>query len=210
MVKGKHIIVLSEEDVSRLRKYTEMTEYKFTTHIRSFISQLLQDPVNAQPSELLKSKGLTRSFLINEMLKQGIILRDERISDKDENGEPKTATMMVKFRCPKKNFDRKIEKLYIRFFEKNLLPRKHSIQNEETLNEDGEGGAVGGATSAASSGQFISPIGTVHRRKMPSEIDETASTTNVGNYQYTVPFCGDKETLARKNGIGGSVSVNHM
>ena len=33
---------------------------------------------------------------------------------------------------------------------------------------------------------------------------------NTGNYQYTVPFGGDKETLARKNGDGGSVSINHV
>jgi hypothetical protein len=115
---------------------------------------------------------------------------------------------MVKFRCPKKNFDRKIQKLYIRFFEKNLPQRQIHLRNEE-INEDGEGGAIGGATSAASSGQFIQPFGGVQRRKMPTEIEETTTTMNTGNYQYTVPFGGDKETLARKNGDGGSVSINH-
>ena len=213
--KEKRTIIINESDFQRLQKISEdydremeMTEQKFHSNIRNFISQLLQDPVNAQPSTLLKINGLNRSILLKYLLKGGIIIRDERISDKDENGEPKTATMMVKFRCPKKNFDRKIQKLYMRFFEKNLPQRQIHLRHEE-INEDGEGGAIGGATSAASSGQFIQPFGSVQRRKMPTEIEETTTTMNTGNYQYTVPFGGDKETLARKNGEGGSVSINH-
>lgn len=213
--KEKRTIIINESDFQRLQKISEdydremeMTEQKFHSNIRNFISQLLQDPVNAQPSTLLRINGLNRSILLKYLLKGGIIIRDERISDRDENGEPKTATMMVKFRCPKKNFDRKIQKLYIRFFEKNLPQRQIHLRHEE-INEDGEGGAIGGATSAASSGQFIQPFGSVQRRKMPTEIEETTTTMNTGNYQYTVPFGGDKETLARKNGEGGSVSINH-
>ena len=213
--KEKRTIIINESDFQRLQKISEdydremeMTEQKFHSNIRNFISQLLQDPVNAQPSTLLKINGLNRSILLKYLLKGGIIIRDERISDKDENGEPKTATMMVKFRCPKKNFDRKVQKLYMRFFEKNLPQRQIHLRHEE-INEDGEGGAIGGATSAASSGQFIQPFGSVQRRKMPTEIEETTTTMNTGNYQYTVPFGGDKETLARKNGEGGSVSINH-
>ena len=213
--KEKRTIIINESDFQRLQKISEdydremeMTEQKFHSNIRNFISQLLQDPVNAQPSTLLRTNGLNRSILLKYLLKGGIIIRDERISDKDENGEPKTATMMVKFRCPKKNFDRKIQKLYMRFFEKNLPQRQIHLRHEE-INEDGEGGAIDGATSAASSGQFIQPFGSVQRRKMPTEIEETTTTMNTGNYQYTVPFGGDKETLARKNGDGGSVSINH-
>ena len=213
--KEKRTIIINESDFQRLKKISEdydremeMTEQKFHSNIRNFISQLLQDPVNAQPSTLLKTNGLNRSILLKYLLNSGILVRDERISDRDENGEPKTATMMVKFRCPKKNFDRKIQKLYIRFFEKNLPQRQIHLRNEE-INEDGEGGAIGGATSAASSGQFIQPFGSVQRRKIPTEIEETTTTMNTGNYQYTVPFGGDKETLARKNGDGGSVSINH-
>lgn len=216
--KEKRTIIINESDFQRLKKISEecdkemeMTEQKFHSNIRNFISQLLQDPVNAQPSMLLKMYGLYRSVLLKYLLDNGTLVRDERISDVDENGEPKKATMMVKFKCRKKNFDRKIQKLYMRLFEKNLPQRTVPLRNEE-LNEDGEGGggAIAGATSAASSGQFIQPFGGVQRRKMPTEIDETTDTNSVGNYQYTVPFGGDKETLARKNGCNGSVSVNHV
>ena len=212
----KRIIILNETDVQRLRKISEdynremeMTEQKFYSNICNFISQLLQDPVNAQPSILLKTNGLSRSLLLKYLLGSGTLIRDERISDKNENGEPKTATMMVKFRCPKKNFDRKIQKLYMRFFEKNLPQRQIHLRGGE-INEEGEGGAMGGATSASSSGQFIQPFGCVQKRKMPTEIEETTTTMNTGNYQYTVPFSGDKETLSRKNGEGGSISINHV
>lgn len=234
--RGRRIIILNESDVQRLQKISEgydkemeMTEQKFHSNICNFISQILQDPVNAQPSILLKANGLNRSILLKYLLQSGILIRHERISDRDENGEPKTATMMVKFgidprigkketmlntndediKCPKKNFDRKIQKLYMRLFEKNLPQRQIHLRHEE-INEEGEGGAMGGATSAASSGQFIQPFGSVQRRKMPTDIKETATTMNTGNYQYTVPFGGDKETLARKNGDGGSVSINHV
>ena len=215
--KEKRIIIINESDFQRLKKISEecdkemeMTEQKFHSNIRNFISQLLQDPVNAQPSMLLKMHGLYRSVLLKYLLDNGTLVRDERISDVDENGEPKKATMMVKFKCRKKNFDRKIQKLYMRLFEKNLPQRTVPLRNEE-LNEDGEGGgAIAGATTAASSGQFIQPFGGVQRRKMSTEIDETTDTNSVGNYQYTVPFGGDKETLARKNGCNGSVSVNHV
>lgn len=205
--KERKVVIINEADFSKLADYAKMTEQKFHSNIRKFISQLLQDPVNAQPSDLFKLYGFKRSTLLSHLLngKDPILIKKERISDKDENGEPKTATMMVKFMCPKKNFDRKLQKLFIKLFEKNLPQR--NIHKEEELNEEGEGG---GATSADASGQVVQPVFPIQRRKMPVEIEETTDTNSVGDYQYTVPFGGDKETLARKNGVGGSISVNKM
>ena len=194
-------IVISENVVKQLNEELEMTEYKFNNNIKKFLSDLLSDPVNAKPSFLLLRNGLTRSRLLRLMANIGMIERDDKISDKDENGQPKTATMMVKFRVPKKNFDRKLRKLWIRLFERNLPERKRT----EELNEEGEG-----ATAANASGQFSQPLFSIQRRKMPVEMEEATATTNVGNYEYDVPFVGDKDSLARKNGIGGSVSINRV
>ena len=196
-----HTIVISEAMVKVLNEEFEMTEYKFNHNIRQFLSDLLADPVNAKPSEMLMRNGFTRSKLLRLMQSVGMIERDDKISDTDENGQPKTATMMVKFRVPKKNFDRKLRKLWIRTFERNLPERKVN------LTEEGEG-----ATAADASGQFSQPVFPMQRRKMPveTEIEEATATTNVGSYQYDVPFAGDKETLARKNGVGGSVSINRV
>lgn len=192
-----HTIVISESMMKSLNEEFEMTEYKFNNNIKSFLSELLDDPVNAKPSFLLIKNGLVRSKLLRMMENIGMIERDEKISDTDENGQPKTATMMVKFKIPKKNFERKLRKLWIRLFERNLPEHK--------INEDGEG-----ATNASSSGQFSQPIFPVQRGKMynEAEIEEATTTSNVGNYEYDAPFAGDSETLSRKNGVGGSVSIN--
>ena len=196
-------IVISENVARQLNEELEMTQYKFNNNIRKFLADLLADPVNAKPGFLLLRNGLTRSRLLRIMLSIGMIEKDEKISDTDENGQPKEATMMVKFRIPKKNFDRKLRKMWIRLFERNLPERKPQVHGE--LNEEGEG-----ATSADASGQFAQPVFPIQRRQMPVEVEEATATTNVGNYEYDVPFGGDKETLARKNGVGGSVSINRV
>ena len=206
-------IVINESDISKI----VMTPHKFHTQIKRFIAQLLDDPINAQPSELFKFNGYTRSKLLNYLLKRSIINRKQRISDRDENGQPKTATMMVKFICPKKNFDRKLEKLFIELFEKNLLPRKHKETQEVAVLAE-EGGATGccGGTDGmggegANGGAFITSMGAVQRRKMPTELDETdiASVGGERGFGYDAPAgLGDKETLKRHNGKGGSVSIN--
>lgn len=203
---NKHTIVINESDLERVVDMMEMTEQKFYANIRHFISTLLQDPVNAKVPSIFAQRNITRSTLLNYLLggKDPILIRDEKISDKDENGEPKTATMMVKFRCPKKNFDRKLEKLYIKMFEKNLPPRKHNQQEEDVDEATGCGG------NGAAGGAFVTPIFGVQRRQMPTEIGESTTTTNVGNYTYDAPVLGDKETLARHDGECGSISVNHI
>ena len=224
--KQKHTIVVNESDISKIVKIIEMTEQKFHENMRYFISQLLQDPVNAAVPPLFAQRGFTRSNLLNHLLggKDPILFRDQKISDKDENGEPKTATMIVKFRCPKKNFERKLEKLYIKLFEKNLPPR-HKKHKEKDLNEEGGGatgccGAIDGmGGEGANGGAFIAPLykgnkSDVIRRQMPTEIGESTTTFNTGNYEYPAPAF-DKEkgknflkpALERHDGKNGSVSI---
>lgn len=243
------IIVISESMANELSNDLKMTEYKFFSNVKQFLCDLLTDPVNCKVPFILKQHGLNRYKLLSYLLSNGIIEKEETICDKDENGQPKTATMKVKYCVPKKNFERKLKKLYIRLFEKNLPLRTEGIVDtkigldgdinaddlaimrnspltmgvvgnpdykqidnfairfNKELKEDGEGS---GATSAESSGQFTSPMAFVQRRKIGSGLDETTSTTNIGDYEYTVPFVGDKETLSRKNGEGGSVSINKL
>lgn len=204
------IIVINEDTYNSIlnSEDLEMSEYKFYSNIKHFLAELLDDPVNAQPSFLLKKYGLNRSKLIQQLLNNNIIIKDEKISDTDENGEYKTATMKVKFLVPKKDFKYKLKKIYIKNFEKNL-PSSYN----DVITEDGEGGAVnggcfGGATSAVSSGAYEQPAFNIQRRNF-STVTET-DTNSVGNYQYDVPFLGDKETLSRKNGVNGSISINKM
>lgn len=104
--------------------------------------------------------------------------------------------MIVKYQVPKKDFDRKLKKLFIRLFEDNS-------SMTDTITEDGEGST----TCDASSGQFSQPLFPLQRGKMYSVKEDTTCNT-VGDYQYDVPFSGDDETLKRNNGVGGSNSIN--
>lgn len=189
-VKESRIIVISEETMREINDKYRMTEEKFFNGVKKFLSCLLSDPVNADTSERFKAHGLDRNKLIGILKDKGILSKRQRINDKDENGDFKPATMRVKYMVAKKDFERKLKRLYIELFEKN-----------KSINEE-EGGSVG-TTNSDSSGQFLTNAFPIIRRK----IDET-DTNSAGDYQFTVPFPGDEETIARKNGVGGSVSVN--
>ena len=174
----KHTIIINESDLERVVDMMDMTEQKFHANMKHFISMLLQDPVNAIVPAIFAQRNFTRSSLLAYLLggKDPILIRDQKISDKDENGEPKTATMVVKFKCPKKNFDRKLEKLYIKMFEKNLPPRKSKKENEEEVDE---ATACGVGPTGDGAGQFLSPMAALIRKPKPYTLDETA-TTDVG------------------------------
>lgn len=192
-------IIITEDMANSLKKELEVTEYKFNSNVRKFIANLLQDPVNTKVPDLL-SHYFKRSSLLSNLINGGLLVKHERLSDKDENGNPKTVTMMVKYSCPKKDFDRKLKKLFIKLFEKNL-PKKE-------LNEDGEAGcdATGDNFSADTDrGSFEEPLFGVIRRKMPSEIDETTATGegNVGDYEYAVPAPVKKKDPSLKRPRGG-------
>lgn len=150
-IRGKYVLI-NESDLEKANNLVEMTEYKFLSNIKTFIGKLLQDPVNTQPTQLLSLYNLTRKELLNYLISNDIIRRESRLSDKDADGNPKKVTMLVKFLCPKKDFNEKLAKMYIDFFGKD--------ENME-INEDGEGCV----TTAASSGAFVGPFMTVVNKK---------------------------------------------
>lgn len=206
--KQRKTIIITESMAEKLKKELKMTEYKFNSNIKKFISKLLQDPVNTEVPFIFKTNKIKRSELLRQLENSKLIVRSERISDKDENGQPKKATMMVKFKCPKKDFDRKLKKLYIKMFEKNV-PKK--------INEDGATGCCGDGNGNTNSGAFVTKIGDnknngIIRRHMPTEeVEESATTFGTGNYTYDAPCgIGDKKTLKRHDGENGSVSINHV
>ena len=197
-VSEGRVIIIDESTLEEIRNDYEMTEHRFNSNVKKFLHDLLVDPINADTSDLMKAHNLDRNTLIKHLRDYGLVTSKQHINDKDENGGLKTATMKVKYVVPKKNFSRKLKRLYIRLFEENL-----------PINEE-DGGAMGGATSADSSGQFTTKLfgGTVRQKPYTEVMDEASTTQTVGNYQYDVPFAGDEETLARHNGEGGSVSIN--
>ena len=172
-----------------MSKELETTYYRFQSEVRAFLSKLLKNPVDAQPSKYLKDREFTRKKLIDELLKRDVIERHEKILDRT-NSDEKEAKYVVKFKVHKKDFEKRIHRIYIKFFEKNV--NESVFENEEEMkkqilngpdgdvyrkrggiNEEGEGGGMaaggdgsGGATSTSS----------------------VASETSRGDLGYDVPF----------------------
>ena len=95
--------------------------------------------------------------------------------------------------------------------------RKGSELNEEGGGATGCCGAIDGmGGDGAAGGAYSAPFGMV-RRQMPTEIGESTTTTNTGNYEYTAPAFDKKKckkflktALDRHDGEGGSISINHV
>lgn len=129
-VRESKTVIINDTMARMLSESLEMTEYKFINNVKAFLKQLLDDPANAQPSVLLKTYGITRSKLLRMLLSLGLIQKEMKISDTDENGEPRERAMMkVKFRVPKpmQRLDRGILKMYRRIFEKNVPVKNESL-----------------------------------------------------------------------------------
>ena len=196
-VSEGRIIVIDESVVEQLKDDYRMTEFRFNSNVKKFLHDLLVDPINADTNDLLKANGLDRNTLLRHLRDCGIVTSKQHINDKDENGSLKTATMKVRYAVPKKNFNRKLKRLFIKLFEENL-----------PINEDD--GGCGFISGGGDAGQFSQPLFSkpVKQKGYAETMDEASTTQTVGNYQYDVPFAGDKETLSRHNGVGGSVSIN--
>lgn len=106
-----------------MSKELETTYYRFQSEVRAFLSKLLKNPVDAQPSKYLKDREFTRKKLIDELLKRDVIERHEKILDRT-NSDEKEAKYVVKFKVHKKDFEKRIHRIYIKYFEKNELEKK--------------------------------------------------------------------------------------
>ena len=190
-----------KEAVSYLNN--EITFFGFLSHVKFFLKELLVNPLEANIDEYLKNNGLNRKELLNILINKGIIEKETKIIDKNGKDE-----FSIKYNIPKRNFERKMRRLYASLFEKNEI--KESIISEE------EGGMAGGggATNCSSSGQYATPVfGKVQRRKIyitNEQLDMLKETTtqSVGDYQYDVPLMfnkGKDPSFNHKNIIANGV-----
>ena len=113
-----------------MSKELETTYYRFQSEVRAFLSKLLKNPVDAQPSKYLKDRDFTRTKLINELLKRDVLERHEKILDRT-NSDEKDAKYVVKFKVHKKDFEKRIHRIYIKYFEKNV--NESVFENEEDM-----------------------------------------------------------------------------
>lgn len=209
IVPKKKTIKLNESQLNDLSDATKLTEYKFYNNVQRFLSDLLKDPVGAKVPFLLQANNITRNQLLYHLKSNGIINRYQKISDKDSRGNPKTARMIIKYSVPKKDFAKKMKRLFIDLVAKNV-PEKIENMISEDLGKDIDecdcGGAMGATAGNESMGQFSQPLFGVQRRKMPVEIDETTTASTVTpngdtSMGITVPFGADKESADRTPGF---------
>jgi hypothetical protein len=163
----------------------EITFFGFLSHTKSFLKKLLTSPLNADLDSYLKDNGIERSEFINELIKFNIIEKESKLEE--VNGKD---MFKVSYKVPKRNFERKMRRLYISKFEKN------EVNENININEDGAtscGSAMQGGGLNPDSGQYTTPLGKVQRRKIyvtneQYEMLKEIGTQDVGNYQYDVPM----------------------
>lgn len=209
IVPKKKTVKLNESQLNELSDATKLTEYKFYNNVQRFLSDLLKDPVGAKVPFLLQANNIARNQLLYHLKSNGIINRYQKISDKDSRGNPKTARMIIKYSVPKKDFAKKMKRLFIDLVAKNV-PEKIEKMISEDLGKDIDecdcGNAMGATAGNESMGQFLTSLSGVQRRKMPVEIDETTTASTVTpngdtSMGITVPFGADKETADRTPGF---------
>ena len=203
IVPKKKTVKLNESQLNELSDATKLTEYKFYNNVQRFLSDLLKDPF------LLQANNIARNQLLYHLKSNGIINRYQKISDKDSRGNPKTARMIIKYSVPKKDFAKKMKRLFIDLVAKNVPEKIEKVISEDLgkdIDECDCGGAMGATAGNESMGQFSQPLFGVQRRKMPVEIDETTTASTVTpngdtSMGIAVPFGADKETADRTPGF---------
>ena len=131
------------------KKELETTPYRFISEVRVFISDLFRKPTKADTSKYLKDRGFTRKKLIDELISRGIISRSEKILD-STNSDKKKPTYSVKYKRYSDNFNTKMNRLYSKYFEKNIPEKK----KQDEINEEG-----GAGSCSFVGGSFEQPIG---------------------------------------------------
>lgn len=171
----------------------DITFFGFLSHIKAFIKKLLISPLDANIDEYLRKNGIDKKDLLDKMLERNIIEKETKIEECD--GKDK---FVVVYKVPKKNFERKIRRLYSSIFEKN------EISESRRLTEDGAtscGSAMQAGGLNPDAGQFIKPLeksdnkneSNVLRRKIhitteQSKMLKEMGIGDAGDYQYTVPL----------------------
>ena len=199
----KHIYVnkkVLSEAVAYLN--SEITFFGFLSHTKAFLKELLTNPINANVDDYLQDNGLDRKTLLDALMERDIVEKETKIEEKNDSD-----AFSVSYKIPKRNFERKMRRLYASLFEKN------EILESKTIIETDCGGVMQGGGTNPDAGQFTAPIGKVQRRRIyvtneQLNIIKETSTTDVGNYQYDVPLNfnnGDDPAYNHKNIIAKGI-----
>jgi hypothetical protein len=160
----------------------EITFFGFLSHTKAFLKELLTNPINANVDDYLQDNGLDRKTLLGALMARNIVEKETKIEEKNDSD-----VFSISYKVPKRNFERKMRRLYSSLFEKN------EISESEVLKETDCAGAMQGGGDNPDAGQFVTPLGKVQRRRIyvtneQLEMLKETSTQDAGDYQYDVPM----------------------
>ena len=176
-----------------------------------YIKELLTNPINANIDDYLQNNGLDRKTLLDALMARNIVEKETKIEEK--NGSD---AFSISYKIPKRNFERKMRRLYSSLFEKN------EISESTTIIETDCGGAMQGGGENPSAGQYEAPlknkngkfpiqrrqIKTVYVTNEQCQMLKEMGTSDAGNYQYDVPLNfngGNDPTYNHKNIIANGI-----
>ena len=97
----------------------EFTFFQFFHQVKKFIERLLNDPINARPSEELVRRGLTNDVLRKTLQNEGVIVKSENIKEPhDETSGKIESRYYLSYKVPRKDFKRKLRRMYQKMFQK--------------------------------------------------------------------------------------------
>ena len=106
-------VYLKESSVEMLASKKPLTFLKFYNELIKFIRGLLNDPIDARPSELLVSNGFPNGKLRHLLVQFGIVKKSEDIDEpiNDESGK-KESRYHLSYKVPKEDFKKKLRRFY--------------------------------------------------------------------------------------------------
>ena len=107
-------IYISEDKIGVLSSSKdEMTYFKFQTEVKKFLRELLSNPINADITDYLKGRGISRDDILNRMLDRGIVIKKEGFDERyDAESKKKKSIHHLKYTVCSKNFEDKMHRLY--------------------------------------------------------------------------------------------------
>lgn len=164
-------IIINEEQLNRLinQNEEELTYYKFFNKVKRFICDLLNDPINADVDNIFKHLGINKGKMVEKLINRNIIIRKEKIKELSNSNGNKEAKMIISYDVPKKNFRRKMKRLF------SEITAQPKIMTEEgecgVISGNMTGGVANGATSSFNNATYDTPFGKIQRRKIKTYDD---------------------------------------
>jgi len=142
-------ILINKDNLMILKESIEaqkISRDEFIKEVKSFLYEMLSNNHTINKGNFWGLNGLRNSEVLNKLLRFGLVERKLELSED-------TGLTEIKLMVPKKNFERKVDRLYYDMF-----------PEQELVTEDGEGGGdMGGVNTCSSVGgsfeiPFMSPI----------------------------------------------------